>query len=152
MRVTGGAYGAFCQLGRRSGTLQLLSYRDPNLLDTFAIFSEIGAALIESAATLTQEELHLAIIGAIGDLDSPQSPDQKGFASFVQWASGETATVRAAWRADILATRVEDIRAFGARLQDRSPGFSRACIASSSAVHAAANQSSGVAMSVTPLL
>jgi Zn-dependent M16 (insulinase) family peptidase len=101
VRVSGGAYGAFCQLGQRSGTVQLLSYRDPNVMATYDVFARAGDALVDIVSNMSDDDLELAVIGAIGDLDSPLSADQKGFESFLRWAAGETPEHRLAWRAQV---------------------------------------------------
>lgn len=151
VRVTGGAYGAFCNFNRRNGVVKLLSYRDPNLLSTLSVFRDIGNACIELADGLSRDDLELAIIGTIGDLDAPQSPDQEGFERFVRWASGETHSARDQWRADILGTTNAAIRDFGMRLVERIGGFTRACIGSNSSF-ATIDAVDEVVMQVTALI
>jgi Zn-dependent M16 (insulinase) family peptidase len=73
VRVQGGAYGAFCFLDRMSGALTLVSYRDPNLLETLDVFDR--SALFLKDTDLGEEELAKSIIGAIGDLDRHMLPD-----------------------------------------------------------------------------
>lgn len=72
------------------------------MIGSYDVFALSGAALVEIARTMTDDDLERAVIGAIGDLDSPMSPDQKGFESFLRWAAGETAEHRAAWRAQVM--------------------------------------------------
>ena len=55
--------------------------------------------------------------GAVGDLDGPLSPDQKGFASLAQILSGETAEDRQKWRNEVLNTSAEDFAEFANRLK-----------------------------------
>ena len=49
--------------------------RDPNLLGTIANYD--GSAPFLAATELTDEALAQAVIGAVGDLDGPLSPDAK---------------------------------------------------------------------------
>jgi presequence protease len=102
VRVQGGAYGAFCQLDRLSGALALVSYRDPNLLHTIAVFDRTAQFLEET--TLGDDELSKAIVGAIGDLDAYMLPDAKGFASLVRYLRGDTDEARQEMREEILGT------------------------------------------------
>lgn len=54
----------------------MASYRDPNLTKTLEIYDTTVEALIPEE--VPQESLTETIIGTIGDIDSPLSPDQKG--------------------------------------------------------------------------
>jgi Zn-dependent M16 (insulinase) family peptidase len=64
VRVMGGAYGAMYGLGGATGSLTFLSYRDPNLADTFSAYEAAGESLAAMSNELTDEDLELAIIGA----------------------------------------------------------------------------------------
>ncbi len=57
------------------------------------------------------------MIGAVGDLDGPLSPDQKGYSSFVEYMIGESAESRQQWRDEVLGTTEGDFRAFAERLK-----------------------------------
>lgn len=115
VRVKGGAYGGFCNLDLRSGVFNLVSYRDPNLQDTLAIYDRAGAYLSE--LDLSDDELSKAIIGAIGDLDQPLLPDAKGYVSALRYLANEGDDFRQRTRDQILATTVQDFRNFGDLLQ-----------------------------------
>lgn len=104
VRVSGGAYGGFCNFDTHSGTyfvmsrctlgcqgrclcwilkiiyagmFSFLSYRDPNLLKTLDIYDSTGDFLRE--LEMDNDALTKAIIGTIGDVDSYQLPDAKGY-------------------------------------------------------------------------
>ena len=79
VRVQGGAYGAFCALDRMSGSLALVSYRDPNVEKTLATYDATADYLRK--LDLSDRDLTLAIVGAIGDLDTYLLPDARGAAS-----------------------------------------------------------------------
>lgn len=114
VRVIGGAYGGFCSFSRYSGIFSFGSYRDPNLAGTLSAYDQAAEHLLE--AEVGEAELQQAIVGSIGDLDSPMSPDQKGFASLIEYISGETPEERQAWREEVLSTSAADFKEFGERL------------------------------------
>lgn len=104
VRVSGGAYGGFCDFDAHSGAihptnvmiicseyflffanhgrlcsgvLSFLSYRDPNLMKTLDIYDGTSNFLRE--LEMGDDALTKAIIGTIGDVDSYQLPDAKGY-------------------------------------------------------------------------
>eukprot|EP01034_Spumella_vulgaris_P030846 gene30846-38127_t len=105
VRVVGGAYGAFASFSEASGRFSYLSYRDPAVLSTINVFDKAPAALAEP---ISDADLLQSVIGAIGDLDSPLSPDQKGFAAMAQLLSNEKQEDRQLWRDEVLATTQQD--------------------------------------------
>jgi presequence protease len=110
VRVQGGAYGAFSQFNHFTGVFTLLSYRDPNLLETLDVFDDCGRFLAET--DLDNDEVGKAIIGTIGELDGYMLPDAKGFASLVRRLSGNTEEARQRLRDQVLGTTAKDFRAF----------------------------------------
>lgn len=60
-----------------AGIFSYLSYRDPNLLKTLDIYD--GTADFLRELELDEDSLTKAIIGTIGDVDSYQLPDAKGY-------------------------------------------------------------------------
>jgi len=126
VRVSGGAYGGFCDLDTHSGktvrhiarhgvpithcleqkrscncyninltigiqfmifvifvgVFSFLSYRDPNLLKTLDVYDGTGAFLRQ--LEMDDDTLSKAIIGTIGDVDSYQLPDAKGYSRYVE--------------------------------------------------------------------
>lgn len=110
VRVKGGAYGCFCRFGRHTGILCLVSYRDPNLLATLDVFDQAGHFL--RTTPLDKEEVTRSIIGRIGELDSYQYPDARGFASLLRTLSGHTEEIRQRKREEILETTTAHFRQF----------------------------------------
>ncbi|MEW5297561.1 MAG: hypothetical protein WDW36_000765 [Sanguina aurantia] len=127
VRVVGGAYGGFCTFDSLTGMFQYLSYRDPNLLETVEAYD--GTAAFLRTAHLGQEELTKAIIGTIGDVDSYQLPDAKGYSAMSRYMLGISDEERQMRREQILGTSEKDFRAFAEVLEcaqavnDKSPGF-----------------------------
>lgn len=118
VRVRGGAYGAFCALDRIAGQAVFVSYRDPNTQATIDAFREAGRFLMD--ATLSEDEMTRAVIGAIGDIDSHLLPDAKGHVAMVRRLIGDTAERRAAMRAQVLGASTKRFREFGEALDAAS--------------------------------
>ena len=114
VRVQGGAYGCMCGLDRMSGAFFMVSYRDPNILPTLAVYD--AAAKHLSGRAVGRAELEAAIVGAIGELDSYLLPDAKGSAAFVRGLCGDTETLRARLRDEILGTTAAHFKEFGQAL------------------------------------
>ncbi|MHB8134497.1 MAG: insulinase family protein [Anaerolineaceae bacterium] len=83
VRVLGGAYGGFSTFDRLSGIFTFLSYRDPNLLSTLDYYDRTANFL--KTIKIDQAELTKNIIGTIGDIDSYQLPDAKGFTAMIRF-------------------------------------------------------------------
>ncbi|KAG5625093.1 hypothetical protein H5410_010311 [Solanum commersonii] len=111
VRVSGGAYGGFCSFDSHSGVFSFLSYRDPNLLKTLDVYDGTSSFLKE--LEMDDDALTKAIIGTIGDVDSYQLPDAKGYSSLLRYLLGVTDEERQRRREEILSTSLEDFRKFG---------------------------------------
>ena len=110
VRLQGGAYGAFCQFDRLSGTLSFVSYRDPNLLKTLETFDRSATFLRD--LDLTDDERVKGTIGTIGDMDQYRLPDAKGYVSMTRQLSGETDEDRQRIREEVLGTSSADFHDF----------------------------------------
>jgi Zn-dependent M16 (insulinase) family peptidase len=138
LRVLGGAYGAFCSFDSNSGVLSFLSYRDPNLDATLKNYDN-AAAFLKSldSASLDESELTKAIIGTIGDFDSYQLPDAKGYTSMMRYLTGKTDEMRQKERDEVLSTNGEDFIAFGEVLEKFAKSESVVALGSQSAIESA---------------
>jgi Zn-dependent M16 (insulinase) family peptidase len=116
VRVMGGAYGGSGSFGAVSGRYLFSSYRDPNVLSTISAYDAAAGALLTASEQVQAEDVLEAVIGAIGDLDSPLSPDQKGYTSMGEFLHGGSAADRQMWRDEVLATSAADFKDFGQRL------------------------------------
>ncbi|KDP42318.1 hypothetical protein JCGZ_01642 [Jatropha curcas] len=110
VRVSGGAYGGFCDFDTHSGVFSFLSYRDPNLLKTVGVYDGTGDFLRE--LEMDDDTLTKAIIGTIGDVDAYQLPDAKGYSSLLRYLLGITEEERQKRREEILSTRLKDFKDF----------------------------------------
>eukprot|EP01031_Cornospumella_fuschlensis_P030203 gene30203-36483_t len=114
VRVLGGAYGGWFNFNDASGRAMFLSYRDPQLLNTLQVYDQAASFLQDQE--VGSDDLRQSIIGSIGDIDSPLSPDQKGHASLMEFLRGESEDDRKAWREGVLKTSVSDFKEFAKRL------------------------------------
>ncbi len=108
IRIQGGAYGAFATFSSASGIFTYLSYRDPNLLDTLAVYD--GTAEYLRNLELSDDTLTRSIIGAIGSIDAYRLPDAKGYLSMTRYLMGETDEFLQTLRDEVLATSPADFR------------------------------------------
>lgn len=110
VRVSGGAYGGFCDFDTHSGVFSFLSYRDPNLLKTLDIYD--GTVDFLRELEMDDDTLTKAIIGTIGDVDAYQLPDAKGYSSLLRHLLGITEEERQRRREEILSTSLKDFKEF----------------------------------------
>ena len=138
VRVQGGAYGGFCIFDSNSGVFSFLSYRDPNLDATLKHYDNAAGYLKNlDAKSLSDSELTKAIIGAIGDMDSYQLPDAKGYTSMMRYLTGRSDELLQKERDEILSTNGEDFIAFGEVLEKAAKSEAVAVIGSQSAIESA---------------
>lgn len=115
VRVQGGAYGAFVRYARNTGTMAFVSYRDPNVEKTLAVYKQTAEFL--GNLHLTQEELTKAVVGAMGDIDTYLLPSAKGNAALWEYMTGYTKEMRQQVRDEVLQTKLSDFHAFAPYLQ-----------------------------------
>nr|GMC83350.1 presequence protease 1, chloroplastic/mitochondrial-like [Ipomoea batatas] len=115
VRVSGGAYGGFCDFDTHSGVFSFLSYRDPNLMKTLNVYDGTSDFLRE--LEMDDDTLTKAIIGTIGDVDAYQLPDAKGYSSLLRYLLGVTEEERQLRREEILSTRLADFKEFADAIQ-----------------------------------
>ena len=108
IRVKGGAYGCMSGFGR-SGEGYLVSYRDPNLKETNAIYEGVPSYLENFDAD--DREMTKYVIGTISNLDTPLTPSIKGSRGLSAYLSGVTEEMMQQERDQVLDATQEDIRA-----------------------------------------
>ncbi|MFQ5615671.1 MAG: insulinase family protein [Anaerolineales bacterium] len=150
IRVQGGAYGGFVVFDRISGTFNYGSYRDPNLLGTLENYDGTSAFLRN--LDLSQDELTKSIIGAIGDIDTYQLPDAKGYTSLNRYLAGITGENRQQLRDEVLSTTQADFKAFGEILEHVNREGHVVVLGSAEAIEDANNQRGGGWLEVTKVL
>lgn len=108
VRVKGGAYGCMCSFSR-SGNSYFTSYRDPNLMETYAIYK--GAPDYVANFDANDRDMLKYIIGAISRLDTPLTPSAEGSYSYIAYMTGVTEEDLQKERDEVLSTDVNGIRA-----------------------------------------
>jgi hypothetical protein len=149
VRVQGGAYGGYCTFDSLSGVLAYLSYRDPNLVGTLQTYD--AAAHYLRTVDLTQGDVEKIIIGVIGQLDSYQLPDAKGYTALLRTLNGDTDDIRQRLRDQVLAATVADVRALADLLEQVAQQGAVVVLGSEQAI-GAANQTLAAPLSLTKVL
>lgn len=142
VRVQGGAYGGFSVFDQLSGVFTYLSYRDPNLLASLENYDATANFLRQ--LELSDEELTKAIIGTIGDLDSYQLPDAKGWTAMTRTLVGMTETRRQQLRDEVLGTTAQDFKAFGETLAEVARAGEVVVLGSADAIEKANQERTGL--------
>ena len=101
VRVEGGAYGGMAMLSGGHPVFTCASYRDPNLLSTFRHFE---GGLQSAASGLSAEGVDQSVIAAIGRIDAPATPHEKGFGETVALLCGRSNELRQQVREAVLST------------------------------------------------
>ncbi len=141
VRVQGGAYGGFAVFDPYSGVMSLLSYRDPNLLETLSLYDQTAQFLRD--LRLPAEELSRSIIGAIGELDAYLLPDAKGYTALVRHLIGIDDDWRRAYREQLLDATAADFNHLAEALQSLAENGRVAVLGSAEALKAANQQREG---------
>ncbi len=89
--------------------------RDPNLLETVDTYD--GSPEFLRTLEMDRDTLTKAIIGTIGDVDSYQLPDAKGYSAMSRYLLGISDEERQVRREQILGTSQKDFRAFAEVLE-----------------------------------
>lgn len=107
IRVKGGAYGCMSSF-LRTGDSYFVSYRDPNLAKTNAVYEKIP----EYVASFDPDERDMTkyIIGTFGALDTPLNPEAKGSRSMAAYLEHLTYEEIQKERDEILTATPADIR------------------------------------------
>ena len=145
IRIQGGAYGAFALFNRATGVFSFLSYRDPNLSGTLAVYD--GVADYLRGLSLDDDALTRAIIGAVGDLDAYELPDAKGFTSLYRTLTNETDDSLQAVRDQVLGATLGDFHTLGEALGEAMTGGDVVVLGSGEALERA-----GVELEITKIM
>jgi len=115
VRAKGGAYGCRASFDY-SGLFTIVSYRDPNLKDTYGVYEE-ASAFIESLDA-KDGAIEKFIIGAMRSVDSAKTPQQLGQAAYTHYIIGKTFEDAQRLREEILDTSAKDLLALSGFLKD----------------------------------
>lgn len=115
IRIQGGAYTGIARVDRK-GIMTFISYRDPNLVETLSVFDQAGDYF--KNFTVSQKEMSRYIIGTIGELDVPLTPQMRGERATANYISKVTPDDIQREREEIFQTTVEDIQRLGNLVSD----------------------------------
>ena len=107
VRVEGGAYGCFANFPM-SGICSIVSYRDPHINNTLRIYRELQEYV--DNFDCSDRQMNQFIIGAISDIDLPQTASIEGKSNCVYYMTGVKEEDRQKVRDEILNCTREDIR------------------------------------------
>jgi len=110
VRVKGGAYGSSLSFDLYTGDLSLVSYRDPNLVETLEIYDDIPEFL--SQLEIPADEFEKIVIGCAGKIDPPLTPDRKGALAKTEHLTGLTQELKQQRLEELLSTQMTDIRGY----------------------------------------
>ncbi len=114
VRLQGGAYGCYSDMNK-DGNLAIFSYRDPNLTRTIDVYNEAYKFLEE--VDFTKEDMEKFIIGSVGQLYKPLTPDRKGEKAVADYICNVTQEDIQRWRDELLSTSNEDIRNYASMIK-----------------------------------
>lgn len=114
IRVKGGAYG--CMNGyMRNGDTYFVSYRDPNLSSTNAVYDGIPEYIGNFEAD--EHDMTKYIIGTVSDMDTPLNPSARGTRSMTAYLQDMSYEDLQRERDQVIHATAEDIRALKGLVQ-----------------------------------
>jgi len=108
IRVQGGAYGGMSSYDPSLGVFSFLSYRDPHLVETLAVFRDAQNYLSQNE--LPADDLEKAVISTIGVQDRPMDPGGRGHAALMRHLAGVTDEMRQRCREEILSVTPQKLK------------------------------------------
>ena len=148
LREKGGAYGGYVQAATGAGVFYFGSYRDPNIVRTYATYDEAARWIVDTP--IEAEPLKEAILGACGDVDPLESPDLKGRREAVNRLTGFTREARERFKQRILRTTAEDLQRV-ARTYLRKERAAQATVAGAELIEAARQENPALFEVVLPV-
>lgn len=109
IREVGGAYGTGLRFARR-GAMNVYSYRDPKVKETYDLYDSIAEYL--STNEFTDGEILGCIISTLADFVNPKSVENEGIENEISYLANYTYEERAQHMADVLSFSKEDIKNF----------------------------------------
>lgn len=106
IRELGGAYFSGISFKPLTGSLNFISYRDPNILETIEIFNKAGMYLLKNKPN--HSKLNDLIKGSLGEISVPLQPEIKGYKALSQYLTKYDDSKRWNIREQILKTNLSD--------------------------------------------
>ena len=114
VRLQGGAYGCIMDINK-DGNLAFVSYRDPNLTQTVSTYNEAYKFL--ESVDFTEKDMENFIIGTVGKVYKPLTPDKKGEKAVGNYICNVSYTDTQTELDELLSTTVEDIKSYANMLK-----------------------------------
>ena len=115
VRVEGGAYGCMSNFVRE-GRISFVSYRDPNLENTYEVFEKTPEYLRDFH--VDERTMTKYIIGTISNMDTPLTPYQKGVRGLTAYMTDISMDMLQKERDQVINVTAEDIRALADVVED----------------------------------
>ncbi|MBQ7872700.1 MAG: insulinase family protein [Clostridia bacterium] len=109
IREVGGAYGTGLRFARR-GSMNVYSYRDPKVKETYALYDGIADYLANNE--FTDGEILGCIISTLADFVNPKSVEQEGIENEIGYLANYTYEEKSKHMAEVLSFTKEDIKKF----------------------------------------
>lgn len=109
IREVGGAYGTGLRFARR-GAMNVYSYRDPKVKETYELYDGIANYLATNE--FTDGEILGCIISTLADFVNPKSVESEGIENEIGYLANYTYEERAKHMAEVLSFSREDIKSF----------------------------------------
>ncbi|PIE64897.1 MAG: peptidase M16 [Desulfobacterales bacterium] len=113
VRQMGGAYGCFIQFNHITGTLAIVSYRDPQVRKTYEAYERLPEVIAN--IDLSAPVLEQLIIGTYGSFDPHQSSAVQGATARNEFLSGIDQNQKQQRLEEITATTVDDMKSYAPR-------------------------------------
>jgi hypothetical protein len=150
IRVQGGAYGGMSQYDPMSGIFALLSYRDPNIINTLNVYCKAEEFISQNK--ISTEEVEKTVIGAIGSLDKPMDPSSRGYIAMIRDFTGLRDEDRLNFRHMVLDMTPELLLEAAARYFARAANTAVIAVYSSHENLQRANESMEPKLEIEPLV
>lgn len=117
IRAKGGAYGAGIAIGK-SGCISTYSYRDPNLDNTYKVYSEISKYL--DGLDLKESEISNYIIASMATFDPPIVPSQYADIALSRFFSKIDENILEKFKAQAIKTDLSKIKSYAKMFKNAS--------------------------------
>ncbi|MCH2176406.1 MAG: insulinase family protein [Lentisphaeria bacterium] len=108
VRVIGGAYGCRLNIDPIKKQMAAVSYRDPQLAQTYDAYKAIPEFL--KNLDYSANDFQKLLISTFGGMDKPKNPSEKGYAGLLNHLSNLTDSYRQGFRDQLLSTQIFDLK------------------------------------------
>ena len=120
VRQKGGAYGCFTRFSLVSGSFGIISYRDPQVANTYKVYADLAEAVRK--LELREDSLHQLVIGAYNSINPHQGPAAKGATARDHYLSGITLSFQQERIESVLATEASALRRYADQFEQLNKG------------------------------